>query len=201
VSFPLASDHLSRVINVHWNTGSHLWLWYFLECSFSARVRTGTIITAGASTPDFFQKYQIRSVDFTTSTAPPRPAAPAWPGSVGDWSAYSGTTSTAGWPGDVDVGPKPSGFNGPFLTNATGGAYNLTVDTRYQNATTGISQPGPSASFDFSSVSVTLPGFVAGGSDLTFAPYSLARAPSWDSGSNSEVAGIMILVADRAIGS
>jgi hypothetical protein len=193
-------DQFSRIINVHWNTGFHSWTWFFLNRAFSGSI-VGNLLSAGnpdVLDPPVVVQYSIAQITFHTVLPPPRPDPPPWPGS-GEWQSFVDTTETAGWPGDVDLGSNPPGYNGPFINNVTGGAYFFTADTEYRNASSPFdSIPGNSGTLDFSSVVVTAPLNTSG---LTFTPIRLDATPSFNPSTTPNVtAGRMTLGATQAIG-
>jgi hypothetical protein len=113
----------------------------------------------------------------------------------GAWQGATPGFTSAGLPDDALIGDNPPGYNGPFIADVSGGAYTVTIDTQYANASPPFDViAGNSASLDWGGLRVTradTPGVV-------WTAHSFISNPTI-SGSSAG-SGTMILAGNTYIG-
>jgi hypothetical protein len=166
VQIPFALGPFDRIINVHWNTGDHLWSWLYVKITMGGQIaQRGGNWFFGVENGAYPNPARLRTTTKSKFGSPDHePSVPPPPdlGSIfGDEDGFI----VSGWPDQVDLDPAPTGFHGPIFaadTGATGssGAYFVDGSTVYERNTSPFDFiDGPDFHQDYSGISVTNPTY------------------------------------------
>ena len=185
---PTLLDPFQNIVN--YKGKKYYWTFVYVSYNFGGAFVTADHLTLSVGSPpptDFLGVYFIQDTTSTpTPPAVPEPPAPPY----SDNLAFN----TSGYPSSVPLDPAPSGFDGPFIRGATGGAYTSEISLVWKRVTSPFDEISyKTVTFDWSGITLTNTSYPG----ITWTPHVLDRSVSYTDVSGI-IDGLMTLSPSRA---